>query len=356
MKKLTVIILILSMLCSGLLIGCNNVDNDYDKDGEEYEKEDEKDENKEELTPNEKKIKVFAEYLVANEYAKAIEYYQREIWGNYELETAAEDQIMAFCKNVNSKILSGEYTEKEANNQLAVAERVLEAIEVYPDDYDDILMSIKISFFSKEAFSAAQTFENEKKYVDAFIEYKKVIENDCNYLLAQEGAKRCLSVYKENIFAEVKTFVEVNDYVSAINILRTAANIAPDDSEITAQLSTYETTYIDSVIAESEKVFVTPTTDYNVALSIINAALQTCPTSEKLNNKKTYYSSFVPVNLYDVEPIKGELDTDEFVIYKLEYDGHTLSPKPYNDYAKRHQMEEIKRLKELSGERFVLNL
>ena len=50
------------------------------------------------------------------------------------------------------------------------------------------------------------------------------------------------------------------------------------------------------------------------------------------------------------------LDTDEFVIYKLEYDGHTLSPKPYNDYAKRHQMEEIKRLKELSGERFVLNL
>ena len=50
------------------------------------------------------------------------------------------------------------------------------------------------------------------------------------------------------------------------------------------------------------------------------------------------------------------LDTDEFVIYKLEYDGHTLSPKPYNDYAKRHQMEEIKRLKELSGERTVLNL
>lgn len=50
------------------------------------------------------------------------------------------------------------------------------------------------------------------------------------------------------------------------------------------------------------------------------------------------------------------LDTDEFVIYKLEYDGHTLSPKPYNDYAQKHQMEEIKRLKELSGERFVLDL
>lgn len=50
------------------------------------------------------------------------------------------------------------------------------------------------------------------------------------------------------------------------------------------------------------------------------------------------------------------LDTDEYVIYKLEYDGHTLSPKPYNEYAKKHQIEEIKRLKELSGERFVLDL
>ena len=50
------------------------------------------------------------------------------------------------------------------------------------------------------------------------------------------------------------------------------------------------------------------------------------------------------------------LDTDEYVIYKLEYDGHTLSPKPYNEFAKKHHLEEIKRLKELSGERFVLEL
>ncbi|MBE6512550.1 MAG: hypothetical protein E7Z75_05365 [Methanobrevibacter olleyae] len=61
------------------------------------------------------------------------------------------------------------------------------------------------------------------------------------------------------------------------------------------------------------------------------------------------------VELKDAEDTIA-LDTDEFVIYKLEYDGHTLSPKPYNEYAKRHQMEEIKRLKELSGERFVLDL
>lgn len=50
------------------------------------------------------------------------------------------------------------------------------------------------------------------------------------------------------------------------------------------------------------------------------------------------------------------LDTDEYVIYKLEYDGHTLSPKPYNDYAIQHHKEEIERLKRQSGQKFVLEL
>ncbi|WP_297979282.1 hypothetical protein [uncultured Methanobrevibacter sp.] len=51
-----------------------------------------------------------------------------------------------------------------------------------------------------------------------------------------------------------------------------------------------------------------------------------------------------------------ELDTDEYVIYKLEYEGHSLSPKPYNDYAKEHHKQEVERLKRQSGQKFVLEL
>lgn len=43
------------------------------------------------------------------------------------------------------------------------------------------------------------------------------------------------------------------------------------------------------------------------------------------------------------------LNSDEFLIYKLEYDGHMLVSKPVNDYTQKHHIEEIKRLKELSG-------
>lgn len=44
-----------------------------------------------------------------------------------------------------------------------------------------------------------------------------------------------------------------------------------------------------------------------------------------------------------------DLNSDEFLIYKLEYDGHMLVSKPANDYTQKHHIEEIKRLKELSG-------
>lgn len=43
------------------------------------------------------------------------------------------------------------------------------------------------------------------------------------------------------------------------------------------------------------------------------------------------------------------LDSEEYVIYKLEYDGHMLVSKPANEFTEKHHMEEIKRLKELQG-------
>ncbi len=45
MKKLALIILILSLLCSGLLIGCNNTDDDYDEDEENEKGNNSEDEN-----------------------------------------------------------------------------------------------------------------------------------------------------------------------------------------------------------------------------------------------------------------------------------------------------------------------
>ena len=91
----------------------------------------------------------------------------------------------------------------------------------------------------------------------------------------------------------------------------------------------------------------------------LNQSMQKRDLDELIQQEEKEYQSIMEeLNAIELKSADDtiSLDTDEYVIYKLEYDGHTLSPKPYNDYAIRHQKEEIERLKKESGQKFVLDL
>ena len=91
----------------------------------------------------------------------------------------------------------------------------------------------------------------------------------------------------------------------------------------------------------------------------LNQSMQKRDLDELIQQEEKEYKSIMEeLNALELKSADDtiSLDTDEYVIYKLEYDGHTLSPKPYNDYAIRHQKEEIERLKKESGQKFVLDL
>ncbi len=62
-------------------------------------------------------------------------------------------------------------------------------------------------------------------------------------------------------------------------------------------------------------------TKYEEALKIIQSGLQNYPEEQILQDKRNYYQSFAPVNLYDLDAVKGEAsthDTDTGT-YKDEY-------------------------------------
>ena len=91
----------------------------------------------------------------------------------------------------------------------------------------------------------------------------------------------------------------------------------------------------------------------------LNQSMQKRDLDELIQQEEKEYQSIMEeLNAIELKSAEDtiSLDTDEYVIYKLEYDGHTLSPKPYNDYAIRHQKEEIERLKKESGQKFVLDI
>lgn len=327
MKKSTLLAMLL--LAATLLIGCRNEpyhpnDSDDQSDTEQTasnqtENDSEKDDSN--GTPaeetNEDKIKKFAQFIIDSEYADAIEYYNSSLLGNFELEVMAQDKIIAICNDINNKVLSGEYDQKTVQNELGVIDKIVEGTNATPDGYDQVLDSIDYSLESKAAYSAATDLESLKNYSDAIKQYKLVIEGDSNYTAAQEAVERCTETLKNDALTQAEELVSENDYISAINVLNEAFKTLPDESDLQAKITVYEKSYISYVVSQANAAFVTPASDYEAALNIINAGLQYYPENGDLSEKKAYYLSYAPVNICDLESIRGEAytvqsDTDTY--------------------------------------------
>ncbi len=321
MKKRTLLALLL--ISAALLVGCsvNEVEDDEDDDDKEKQVEKTSPEDGDGTgvsttaapdQPDEpaadESVQAFTQLVIDSEYANAIEYYNTNLVGNYELEMGAQNGIMDLCTDVNEKILSGEYDEKTANNKIGVLNKVVDGIGVTPDGYQDAVEAIEFSLESKAAYTAAADLETLKNYTNAIEQYKLVIESDSNYASAQEAIERCTETLKSEALAEAEELVGENDYIGAINVLSEAFKALPEESDLQAKITVYEKSYISHVLSEADDAFVTPATDYKAALSIINAGLQYYPEDAGLLEKKDYYASYAPVSVYDMTAVRGTID------------------------------------------------
>ncbi len=252
----------------------------------------------------------FIDLVKDGEYLKAVEYYEGKLYGNYQYESEASDGIEALLKNLNREILNGQKSESDSKKITGAVDNVLSKTNINIADYDVLKANINGSIASKAAFLAGKELEGLEKYVDAIEEYAAVIESDSDYAEAQNAIDRCVQTAKKDVLATAKAFVDEGKYVEAITELEELNSKLPDkDSELESKMNVYKKAYASDTIEKAEEAFVTPATDYRAALDIINAALQYLPDDEDLGKKKTYYQSFAPVNLYDMEVLKGKADT-----------------------------------------------
>ena len=253
-------------------------------------------------------VEAFLKLVAGSEYAKAIEYYNNNLEGNLSFETDARVGIENQIVEINVKVLSGEYKESDVDIRLSVIDKVVKGTDITPVDYQKSLDKIEASLDSKSAYNAATELEALKNYADAIEQYRLVIEGDSNYANAEQAIIRCTTAHKQAIFDKAQTLAASADYSGAISALRTLAAILPDDNEVQTKITVYEKMHINTAITNAENAFVKTTEDYQKALDYINGALQFYPENEALLEKKTYYSKFRPVDLYNMTPIKGGLE------------------------------------------------
>lgn len=305
MKKIAIVLSLL--LCLTLFVACGT-DEKSNKDDKDNKVENEQTSFLDSMDFSEDVTK-FMKYINEGEYKFASEYYNKKLNGNYESETEATEAITEFLNYINDEILKGQKTEKDSNKAIFVVEHLISETNIEIENFEEIKVIINSSVASKAAFTAAQNLENLKNYKDAITEYKKVIETDSNYSDAVSSIERCTKVLKQDIFTKAEKNIQDNEYIEAIELLEELKEFMPEDSEVVAKVTVYEKMYINNAIETASQKFITPTTDYIKALEIINSALQYYPENADLKDKKSYYESFAPVNLYDLEELKGSADS-----------------------------------------------
>lgn len=261
-------------------------------------------------------VKDFATYLSENAYEDAITQYNEKIAGNAELEMEAAECIKIYMENTTTGILAGDYTEKEAKVRNTTAEKIYTSTNCEISEYDTLTDNIEQALNSKVAYESGVSLLASQNYIDAIAEFDKVLENDCNYSDAMQQRTNAIDSYKAKVVGDADACVAENDYPGAIDILKKAVEVLPEDSELLTKLNTSEKNYIAKTLTDAEAAF-TDYTKYEDALTIIRATLQYYPDDQSLTEKRDYYNSFAPVNLYDMKSVKGkaaakENDTDTY--------------------------------------------
>ncbi len=262
------------------------------------------------LGVTDKKIEMFADHVLKDQYAEAIDFYNKEISGNSQLETEAASCLQQYLTEIEANAFAGKYDDTQARTKENTVEKVYLSTNCKPDRYEELKAGIQDAFASKVAYKSGVSLLEAGNYADAIAEFSKVSPRDSDYTTALEKKAQATETFKSQILKKAKDYQSGQDFVKAIEILKNGASVLPEDVDIRAEITTCEKTHIQSIVAEAESVF-TEYTKYEDALKLIQSGLQYYSDSQTLLDKREYYQSYVPMNLYDMDAVKGEAATYE---------------------------------------------
>lgn len=98
---------------------------------------------------------------------------------------------------------------------------------------------------SRTHFSTAESFFSTGDYKEALQHYRQVIESNPNFEAAKAKLVEAADLYREDVLAKAASYVENNLHSNAVDLLKEALGILPDDTKLTEQLRQYEKVLLD---------------------------------------------------------------------------------------------------------------
>ena len=188
---------------------------------------------------------------------------------------------------------------EQYSDALSLLTTVLEKTNNYQPlkiKYDEVLSGCKTTYLAK-----AQSLADKGEYTQAI----STLETISSVITSDADIDAKILEYKKAIINnKLSEYEKSEDYASAITYLGKQLSDVSNDVDLTAKLNSYKTTYKENVFTEAETAY--KNSGYKEAVQIIDDALLILPNDVDLQNKKTEYNEFAPVELSNIKVTNGD--------------------------------------------------
>lgn len=311
--------------------------------------------------------RMIKEYLDQQNYAKAVEFYNSDVYGHKEREEQIDDtlkeQIMTFRKDYEKEELLPDEAIEYLNTFSGIQKEELSGLSQSEMEYISQHEEYKQFFFEGEELQAAEDYlgamklyasipEEDSLFSDAHerytecmdallfeIKYPKTEEDYQNYMstvlgymeqfpdesafrerylqLNDESQDLAACARRDEILKLADTAFQSGDYKTAFDTLKEGIDQLPESSELSDRLNVYQSEYI-KVITDKVNAFLAQK-DYDSAMNEINAAIgiYSCQEFETLK-ESAYNQKETMLVSYDAKAVEfvretGSINSDESV-------------------------------------------
>lgn len=168
----------------------------------------------------------------------------------------------------------------------------------------------------EQRYALAQEYVNEGNMFEAIRQLQSVSSHYTSYNEVQNLLTSCIDTYKSSILAEAEELSAEGALADAINVIKTATFLLPEDSDLNLKLEKYSNDLSQNIISNAltEATSYADGGDYDAAILVIQGALNDYPENQELKLKISDYEKLYVESVLDkVSNFLSEHDVDSAV-------------------------------------------
>lgn len=239
---------------------------------------------------------------------------ESKIKGRNVQEKLFDSNVDRYYKSVVSDYKAGKIDAAEVKEMLYPLSEILDSKA--GDKISALITSI-------DAYNQGKAFFDNKNYIDAISLLSKVVKDHPKYQDAQDMIEKAKETYKKDLFAKVGSPSNLDECVSALELLKDASEALKDDQEIIAKQDEIKTVYI--TLLDKEVNSKLADYDYEGANDLVNTAKKLVGDDAEIGKLQSLVNDSKPKTLSSFHIINEDntfTDNDVVDTYGNEYDAN----------------------------------